>query len=263
MRIAFTTLGCRLNQFESDALGRMARESGHQVVPCSAPADVVVVNTCAITHEADADSRQRVRQLQRRQPGARVVVTGCYASASPDEVAALPGVALVAGNDEKHALIERIERLDARDSGDSGDSLAPRDEVHVRLGDLGRHQRVAALRPELAPERSRAYLKIQDGCDYRCSFCIVPSVRGRSASVPVDTVRSQLAELIAAGVPEVVLTGVHLGTYGRDLEPRVRLERLISEQLLPLLQPGVTRLRLGSRRRAEPDRGTARSPFAA
>ncbi len=245
MRIAFTTLGCRLNQFESDALGRMARESGHQVVPCSEPADVVVVNTCAITHEADADSRQRVRQLQRRQPGARVVVTGCYASASPDEVARLPGVALVAGNAEKHALIEQIERLAGREPSAAGeDASAP--VVHVRPGDLGRHQRVAALRPELAPERSRAYLKIQDGCDYRCSFCIVPSVRGRSASVPVATVRAQLAELIAADVPEVVLTGVHLGTYGRDLEPRVRLEGLITEHLLPLLRPGVTRLRLGS-----------------
>ncbi|MCA9716112.1 MAG: MiaB/RimO family radical SAM methylthiotransferase, partial [Myxococcales bacterium] len=237
MRIAFTTLGCRLNQFESDALGRMARESGHEVV-APEQADVVVVNTCAITHEADADSRQRVRQVTRRRPGARVVVTGCYASASPEEVAALPGVALVVGNHEKESLIERLARL-APD--------APRDAapvVHVRPADLARRRRVAALRPELAPERSRAYLKIQDGCDYRCSFCIVPSVRGRSASVPAARVAAQLDELVAAGVPEVVLTGVHLGTYGRDLEPRARLDALLTEELIPRL--GASRLRLGS-----------------
>lgn len=228
MRVAFATLGCRLNQFESDALERMAQEAGHEVVDAAAAPEVVVVNTCTITHEADADARQLVRRAARS--GARVVVTGCWATAAPDEAAALPGVALVVGNREKERLFALL-----------GEPAAER--VHVAPVDLLRRVRVARLRPAPDPQRSRAYLKIQDGCDYRCSFCIVPRVRGRSSSVPVEEVRRQLGELVAAGVPEVVLTGVHLGIYGRDLRPRATLAGLIAE-LLPRL--GDARLRLGS-----------------
>lgn len=232
MRVAFATLGCRLNQFESDALAEAARAAGHAVVDVDAAPEVVVVNTCTITGDADADGRQLVRRAARA--GARVVVTGCWATAAPDEAAALPGVALVAGNREKERLVELLERTCAK-------GQAP--EIHVAPVDLARRVRVARLRPATQPGRSRAYLKIQDGCDYRCSFCIVPRVRGRSASVPPAEVARQLAELVAAGVPEVVLTGVHLGIYGRDLSPRTRLSALVAE-LLPAL--GGARLRLGS-----------------
>ena len=228
MRVAFATLGCRLNQFESDALARMAQEAGHEVVDPGAAAEVVVVNTCTITHEADADARQLVRRAARA--GARVVVTGCWATAAPDEAAALPGVSLVVGNREKERLVALL--------GDAGEA-----RVHVAPVDLLRRVRVAKLRPAADPRRSRAYLKIQDGCDYRCSFCVVPRVRGRSSSVPVEEVARQLVELVAAGVPEVVLTGVHLGIYGRDLRPRATLAELVAG-LLPRL--GGSRLRLGS-----------------
>jgi threonylcarbamoyladenosine tRNA methylthiotransferase MtaB len=239
MRIALTTLGCRLNQFETDAIARRARESGYEVVRFGDDADVYVVNTCAITHEADADSRQRVRQVARRQPSAQIVVTGCYANAAPARVKALPGVSLVVANGDKHELIARLGGAPAELAGE---------RVDVAVGALARRVRTTRLEPSLAPGRSRAYLKIQDGCDYRCSFCIVPQVRGESVSVPVAVVREQLAELVAAGVPEVVLTGVHLGTYGRDLAPRVRLSALIRDELLPCLGPvGMgPRLRLGS-----------------
>lgn len=228
MRVAFETLGCRLNQFETDALVEAAAAAGHAIVGPDAPADVVVINTCTITHEADADARQRVRRAARQ--GARVVVTGCYASAAPDEAAALPGVALVVGNREKERLVELLEG--------TGET-----RVHVAPVDLLRRVRVARLAPATDPRRSRAYLKIQDGCDYRCSFCIVPQVRGRSASVAPDVLASQLDALLAAGAPEVVLTGVHLGIYGRDLTPRTSLAGLLG-QLLPRV--GAARLRLGS-----------------
>lgn len=228
MRVAFTTLGCRLNQFETDALEQVTRAAGHAVVDIEEPADLVVVNSCTITHDADADTRQVVRRAARG--GARVVVTGCMANSDPDGLAALPGVALVLGNREK----ERFAEL-ALGTGESG--------VHVAAVDLARRVRMTRLKPAVDPRRSRAYLKIQDGCDYRCSFCIVPQVRGRSASLAVADAQVQLAALVAAGAPEVVLTGVHLGTYGRDLEPRTDLTGLL-RALLPEL--GSAMLRLGS-----------------
>ncbi len=229
MRVAFATLGCRLNQFESDALAHMAEEAGHDVVDVAGAPEVVVVNTCTITHEADADARQLVRRAARG--GARVVVTGCWATAAPEEAAALPGVWRVVGNREKEELVGLL--------GEPASQPA----IHVAPVDLLRRVRVARLRPATDPRRSRAYLKIQDGCDYRCSFCVVPRVRGRSSSVPVDEVARQLEGLVAAGAPEVVLTGVHLGIYGRDLRPRASLSGLVAG-LLPRL--GGSRLRLGS-----------------
>lgn len=232
MRVAFATLGCRLNQFESDALEAMARAAGHAVVDAEAAPELVVVNTCTITHEADADARQQVRRAARE--GAKVVVTGCWATAAPAEAAALPGVTLVVGNREKERLFEVLAETCLEEH-------VPK--IDVAPVDLLRRVRVSRLRPAADPRRSRAYLKIQDGCDYRCSFCVVPQVRGRSASVPPAEVQAQLAELVAAGVPEVVLTGVHLGIYGRDLRPRVSLATLVAG-LLPLL--GAARLRLGS-----------------
>ncbi len=229
MRVAFTTLGCRLNQFETDALEQVTRDAGHAVVPFGAAADVVVVNSCTITHDADADTRQLVRRAARG--GARVVVTGCMASGDPEALAAMPEVALILGNREKERFVEL-----ALGTGDGA-------RVHVAAVDLTRRVRLTRLRPASDPRRSRAYLKIQDGCDYRCSFCIVPQVRGRSASLPVAEAVAQLRGLVAAGVPEVVLTGVHLGTYGRDLTPRTDLAGLV-RALLPEL--GAARLRLGS-----------------
>lgn len=230
LRVGLTTLGCRLNHAETDGMARMAREAGHEVVDFGDEADVYVVNTCTITQDADADSRQRIRQAARRSPGARVVVTGCYATRDPGALAALPQVAAVLGNRDKDRW---LERLGAADPG----------RVDVCVSALVRHVPLASLPADDDPRRSRGHLKIQDGCDYRCSFCVVPAVRGRSASVEPTRVASQLAELVAAGLPEVVLTGVHLGTYGRDLSPRVDLRGLLVE-LLPRL--GGARLRLGS-----------------
>jgi threonylcarbamoyladenosine tRNA methylthiotransferase MtaB len=230
VRVAFATLGCRLNQFETDALVRAAAEDGHEVVEFADAADLYVVNSCTITHDADADTRQLVRRAARQTPGARIVVTGCMANSDPDALAAMPEVSRVLGNREK----ERFFDL-ALGSGE--------ERVHVAATDLTRRLRITRLRPAADPRRSRAYLKIQDGCDYRCSFCIVPQVRGRSSSLPHADACAQLQELVAAGVPEVVLTGVHLGTYGRDLQPRIDLVALLEDLLTHL---GPAHLRLGS-----------------
>ncbi len=199
-------------------MARSAREAGHQVVSLDDAPEVVVVNTCTITHSADADARQAIRRIARRWPLARVVATGCYANGDPAALRELPGVAVVVGNREKEDWIGHLERANSA-------------EVDVVVGDLSRRVRLARLRPAIDPTRSRALLKIQDGCNYRCAFCIVPKVRGRSTSVEPSLLETQLAELVLRGAPEVVLTGVHLGTYGWDLQPRIDLHTLV-ERLL-------------------------------
>jgi threonylcarbamoyladenosine tRNA methylthiotransferase MtaB len=216
MRIAFATVGCRLNQFETDALRGRAQHDRHEVVPFEAEADVYVINTCTITAEADADSRQLARRAIHRNPAATVVVTGCYAQAAPEAVAAIPGVDLVLGNREKASLLAAIR--DFRKNG------APTVRVG-RMADAAQNDG-DAYGPGIAPDRARAFLKVQDGCNYRCSFCVVPQVRGANRSQAPDRVLAEIARLHAAGFPEVVLTGIHLGTYGRDLTPKTSLTAL-------------------------------------
>lgn len=229
-RIAFKTLGCRLNQFESDALARLARESDYQVVDFHHKADVYIINSCSITHEADADTRQQIRKARRQAPHAKIVVTGCYATAAPEELAAIPDVNLVVGNGEKERIFSLLNRYEPSQS-------------YVSSVNLLRRVYASRLKPSTDLNRSRAYLKIQDGCNYRCSFCIVPQVRGRSSSLAPEKVLHQLAELVQAGIPEIVLTGVHLGTYGWDLQPRTNLKNLL-HLMIPYLKG--SQLRLGS-----------------
>ncbi|MBI4536956.1 MAG: tRNA (N(6)-L-threonylcarbamoyladenosine(37)-C(2))-methylthiotransferase MtaB [candidate division NC10 bacterium] len=233
MRIAFATVGCRLNQFETDALRGKAEAGGFTVVPFAEEADVYVVNTCTITGEADADSRQLVRRAVRRNPAAVVAVTGCYAQASPERVAAIPGVDLVLGNIEKAALFRHLAA--ARPVG------SPR----VQVADISGRRRVDAdeYGPGIDPDRTRAFLKVQDGCSYTCSFCIVPTVRGPNRSLPAEQILAEVRRLSAAGFPEVVLTGIHLGTYGRDLHPRASLTTLCA-RIAEL--PEAPRVRLSS-----------------
>lgn len=233
MRIAFATVGCRLNQFETDALRGKAHAAAHAVVPFEAEADVYVINTCTITAEADADSRQMARRAVRRNPSAVVVVTGCYAQAAPEAAAAIPGVDLVIGNREKAGLLDAIEKV--RENG------AP----HVGVSDIGTASRMDGdeYGPGIDPDRTRAFLKVQDGCNYACSFCIVPSVRGPNRSQAPARVRDAICRLHGAGFPEVVLTGIHLGTYGRDLTPRTSL-RDLCDAIAAL--PEAPRVRLSS-----------------
>ena len=220
-------------------MARSAREAGHDVVDLADAPEVVVVNTCTITHSADADARQAIRRIARRWPLARIVATGCYANGDPAALRELPGVAVVVGNREKEDWLGHLGRSSAAG-------------VDVVVGDLSRRVRLARLQPAIDPTRSRALLKIQDGCNYRCAFCIVPKVRGRSTSVEPSLLEAQLGELVMRGAPEVVLTGVHLGTYGWDLQPRIDLGTLI--QRLLQASSGV-RLRLGSLDPHELDEG--------
>ena len=233
MRIAFATVGCRLNQFETDALRGKAQAADHRVVSFDADADVYVINSCTITAEADADSRQLARRAIRQNPSALVVVTGCYAQAAPETVAAIPGVDLVIGNREKAGLLAEIAEV--RKNG----------WAQVRVGEIGAVSGMDGdeYGPGIDPDRTRAFLKVQDGCNYACSFCIVPAVRGPNRSQSPARVLDAIRRLHAAGFPEVVLTGIHLGTYGRDRSPRTTLVALC-EGIAAL--PEAPRVRLSS-----------------
>jgi threonylcarbamoyladenosine tRNA methylthiotransferase MtaB len=229
--VALHTVGCKLNQYETNDVERQFVERGWQVVAFGRPADVVVVNTCTVTGRSDARCRAALRKARRDCPEATLIATGCYAQAQPDAVAAIEGVDLVLGNREKAAIFAHLD-----------DAGRP----------CGGRVSAAALSPEAPPPftpvhafsgHTRAFVKIQDGCDARCSYCIVPLARGPNRSLPAAEVLSQVASLAAGGYREVVLTGVHLGTWGRDLEPRGTLAGLLT-RLVKL--PGLERLRLSS-----------------
>lgn len=231
MRVAIETLGCKVNQYDSAVIReRLARESC-SFVPFDHPADVYVINTCTVTDRADWEARQLVRRARRRNPAARVAVTGCYAQVSPGEVAALPGVDFVAGLNRMDDLVRYVR------DGVPGAGAA------VSVGDPRDERGVGVLGARRFLGRARAFLKVQEGCNFACSYCIIPTARGRSRSVPPERVLEQVRGLAEAGFAEVVLTGIHLGGYGYDLAPRVSLSRLVQRIAGSGL---VRRLRLSS-----------------
>jgi threonylcarbamoyladenosine tRNA methylthiotransferase MtaB len=231
--VAVATLGCRLNQVDSQQLQALLEAGGFRTVPVEARPEVVVVNTCTVTARAELSDRRAIRRAARLSPGARIVVTGCWAQTSAAEVAALGGVDLVVGNADKPRLPELVARLLAE--GPRAPRLEVSDVAAARLEPV-------AVQPR-ASGRSRAFLKVQDGCQHRCAFCIVPFARGSSRSLAPALVEEQARRLVEAGHPELVLTGVDLGHYGADLAPRTNLAALLA-RLAPLA--GLRWLRLSS-----------------
>ena len=234
-RVAITTLGCKVNQYESSALAGKFEERGYEVVPFAAEADVYVINTCTVTGRSDYQSRQLIRRAARRNPGAIIAVTGCYAQVAPQELEPMPEVTLVAGSAEKMTLPERIDAL-----------AGSRHEIQV--GDIGQVKEMDFHAAPAFPGHTRAFLKIQDGCDASCSYCIVPRARGTSRSLPLQDALEEIRSLGRSGYREIVLTGIHMGLYGKDLVPSVRLLdilRVVEEEA------SVQRLRLSSLEPAE------------
>ena len=212
MKYSVITFGCRVNQ--ADSLGFEEDLLAHGAVPVSPEqADVVVVNTCSVTATADQGARQTIRRVARENPGARIVVTGCYATRRPDDVRDLPNVVRVVSNDDKPRLL----------------SLVPADHdgptTAVRFG-TGDGSCGAAVAPGIAG-RTAFTLRVQTGCAEACSYCIIPSTRGGPRSSPVDAVLAEIARVTGAGFKEIALTGVHLGSYGRDLVPSSSLVELL------------------------------------
>jgi threonylcarbamoyladenosine tRNA methylthiotransferase MtaB len=233
MRIYLDQLGCRLNYSENNSLAARLTAAGHQIAPSAEAAQVIVLNTCAVTAQAVSRSRSAIRQLHNANPEARIAVTGCYATLQPENAAALPGVALVADNREKEMLHALLEPWSAE--LDDPDAIA-------RLQPDGTPFAPAADDPL---NRTRAFVKVQDGCNNKCTFCIVTALRGESRSRSLREIVAEVQALVADGVQEAVLTGVHLGSYGRDLPGSLATDlKQLTAALLA--ETDIPRLRLSS-----------------
>lgn len=230
-RFHIVTLGCKVNQCESAAMGHLLEDSGFGPLQDGAP-DVVLINTCTVTGKAAMQSRQAIRQAQRKYPTAQIVVTGCYAQTAPDEIKAMEGIRRIIGHADKMRVGELLS--DACDDP-TGDGAAPAMDASCPF---------AALPSVSREARTRAFLKIQDGCNTRCTYCIVPHARGPSRSMPIDDVGRHVRLLGAEGFLEVVLTGIHLGAYGADLRPPIRLAQLLAT--LTRAHTEVARFRISS-----------------
>ena len=220
MKYSVITFGCRVNQADSLGFEEELLAGGAQAAPLE-ESDVVVVNTCSVTASADQAARQTIRRVARVNPGARIIVTGCYATRRPDEVAALPNVLRVIPNGEKSNLVGSV-RLPA-DPPECHRDLTTAERFSAGGGSCG-----AAIEPGVAG-RTAFTLRVQTGCAEPCSYCIIPTTRGKPVSVPIERVLGEVTRVSAAGFKEVALTGVHLGSYGRDLSPRSSLIELLRE----------------------------------
>lgn len=224
-KAAFITLGCKLNFAETSTFARAFAAAGYEEVRPGADVDIVVINTCSVTEHADKKCRNLIRRLHKTAPDATIAVTGCYAQLKPEEILAIEGVDLVVGAESKNDLVRLIL---AADRGKHGYSCQIED--------------VASFFPAYSSgERTRSFLKVQDGCDYHCSYCTVPLARGHSRNIPIAELVAQAREIAAEGILEVVLTGVNTGDFGKTS----------GERFLALLQaleavPGIERYRISS-----------------
>ncbi len=234
MNIAFHTLGCKVNQYESEALQQKFKANGHQIVSETELADVYIINTCTVTGLADRKSRQFIRRLRKMNPDCVLAVIGCYAQMQPDEVAALEGVNIIAGTNEKAGLVEVIE----------GYAKSKGVDIHRKAYEqLTEFEEIGM--PVSMDSRTRAYIKIQDGCNRFCSYCIVPYARGNIRSRNRDNILDEAKRLVQAGYKEIVLTGINTALYGAESDNAAGqgLEQIVAElnQL-----PGDFRIRLSS-----------------
>jgi threonylcarbamoyladenosine tRNA methylthiotransferase MtaB len=230
--VAFHTLGCKLNFSETSTISRMLESEGFEKKEFDEPADVYVINTCSVTDNADKECRQIVRKIQKRSPGSFVVITGCYAQLKPKEIAEIPGVDLVLGAAEKFNISQHLKELG---KGDAAKICSC--EIETVSGFTSSFS---------INDRTRTFLKVQDGCDYNCSFCTIPMARGKSRSDSIANVVKNAEELANKGVKEIVLTGVNLGDFGKGPEGKKHEEDFL--QLIGQLEKleGIERYRISS-----------------
>lgn len=254
-RVFIQSFGCRATQADGAALERQLATHGFAPANSALDAEVVVLNTCTVTAAADQDARAAIRRIHRENPDAKIMVTGCYAQRAPQEVANLSGVTWVVGNSHKHQVAEIV----AANSGQNDlahlsaaknflplETVALSAPAFTLVGDIFAHTELVAapvFAGESIAEKTRPNLKVQDGCDNRCSFCIIPSVRGQSRSMKLERVIAEANGLVAAGYREIVLSGINLGRWGRDFEPQQRFEQLVRALLE---HTGIEKIRISS-----------------
>jgi threonylcarbamoyladenosine tRNA methylthiotransferase MtaB len=277
-RFFVQSFGCRATQADGAALERQLATRGLEKAQSSREADVVVLNTCTVTAAADQDARASIRRIHRENPKAKIMVTGCYAQRAPEEIAALPGVTWVVGNSHKHRVADITAgngfemKLQAQvheeHSGENGlgshgfgeheinerpqqnfvslETVALSAPAFTLVGDIFAHAELIAapvFADDSIAEKTRPNLKVQDGCNNRCSFCIIPSVRGQSRSMQLHRVITEANALVVAGYREIVLSGINLGRWGRDFEPQKKFEHLVRALLE---HTGIEKIRISS-----------------
>ncbi|MGB7529288.1 tRNA (N(6)-L-threonylcarbamoyladenosine(37)-C(2))-methylthiotransferase MtaB [Sphingobacterium cellulitidis] len=229
-KVAFYTLGCKLNFSETSSIGRIFKDAGYETTPFNSAADVYVINTCSVTDHADRKCRKVVKEALKHSPNAYITIVGCYAQLKPKEISEIPGVDMVLGAAEKFNIIEHIDDLTKNEKAIVHN--APIDETN---------QFVSAFS---IGDRTRTFLKVQDGCDYSCTFCTIPLARGASRSGKIEDIVLQAEEIAASGVKEIVLTGVNIGDYGvRDGKRQDRFVDLV--KALDEVE-GIDRIRISS-----------------
>ena len=204
-KVAFYTLGCKVNQYETEAMLEMFEKKGYTNVGSEEYADVYVINTCTVTHMSDRKSRQYIRRVKKKNPKSIIAVVGCYSQISPEEILEIEDVNLVMGTNDRRTIVDRIEELD------SNSKLSTVD-------DIMKVREFESIEISQNNGKTRAFIKIQDGCDRYCTYCIIPYARGRIRSRNIDEIREEIITLANNGYKEVVLTGIHVASYGKDLK---------------------------------------------
>ena len=234
MKAALHNLGCKVNAYETEAMQQLLEEAGYEIVPFHEKADVYIINTCSVTNIADRKSRQMLHRAKKQNPDAVVVAAGCYVQAAAEELKADLAVDVIIGNNKKQDLVPILEEY-FKDKSD-------RSHV-IEISETHEYERLSIHK---IADHTRAFLKIQDGCNQFCSYCIIPYTRGRVRSRRPDEVVAEVRELAAAGYQEVVLTGIHLSSYGVDFKEEEKKENLLSLIKQVHEVEGIRRIRLGS-----------------
>ena len=230
LTVGFYTLGCKVNQQETSAVAAKFRASGFREVAFDSPADIYVINTCVVTRQAEQKSQALAKRQKKKHPTAFMVLAGCFPQVAADKASAL-GMDLVVGSNDKGRIVELVQEVLAKE------------EQQVHVTPWGADTAFEVVAEDYSTDRARATLKVQDGCEQYCAYCIIPYARGPERSLPLIAVRQQAQALLKQGYKEIILSGIHLGAYGRDLRPELSLAMLV-DALAEL--PGLVRLRLGS-----------------
>ncbi len=215
-KVAFHTLGCKVNQYETQAMGELFEKEGYDIVPDNEIADVYVINTCTVTNVGDKKSRQFIRRAKRKNPNAIVAVVGCYAQTAPVEVLSVEGVNIVIGTNERSQIVDAVKKCDV-------------DEKINLVDDIMKVKKFEEMSIADVKDKTRAFLKIQEGCNQYCSYCIIPYARGQIRSRGKLEIIEEVKKLVEKGFKEVVLTGIHVASYGKDLNDGIALIDVLKE----------------------------------
>ena len=253
MKAALHNLGCKVNAYETEAMQQILEEAGYEIVPFSEYADVYVINTCSVTNMADRKSRQMLHRARKMNPDAVVVAAGCYVQAKEKEIQVDDCIDIVLGNNKKQNLIEALEEYERTHNADCNVTESEKNaknqendrKAEIKMEEIGKTKEYENLHLTKPGDHTRAYIKVQDGCNQFCTYCIIPYARGRVRSRSMEDVTEEVRTLAENGYKEVVLTGIHLSSYGVDF-PEEKKETLLSLIRAVHEIEGIQRIRLGS-----------------